>query len=371
MMKKLQELESARGIASLVVLIHHFFLGFSPETTGLLAQTRTAESFYGNYFFWAFNGTAAVNFFFLLSGFVLTFKYFEGTKNDFGAAIVKRAPRLALLCIITMLVSCIFLKSGWLDYKSAAKISSSPWLADFAFAGVGDDFKPSIFSAIWQGCTTFFTGAATYNSNLWTMKIEFYGSILCFMMAASIVSIRSDLAKNISMLVILIFVVKSMRDFTPFIIGVCVAFLHSRKHFRLNFPVSALLLLAGLYFLGYTESVRDYYWVPAKSDRQIFVLSLGSLAVLVSLISSSVIASAFKTKWLIFLGRISFPLYAVHTLVIIFPASSLFVALAGHKALQLPATFLTTLALSFLVAYPLMHLDERWTKMLNNKTKGL
>jgi peptidoglycan/LPS O-acetylase OafA/YrhL len=60
MQKKMEHLEAAQGLASIVVVFHHFFLAFLLREKAELENTP--------HYFWV-NGEAAVNFFFVLSGF--------------------------------------------------------------------------------------------------------------------------------------------------------------------------------------------------------------------------------------------------------------------------------------------------------------
>lgn len=65
---KLTYLECARGVASVIVVFHHFTLAFLPKNT--LPIWQHGIKYTPLYFF--INGDGAVNFFFVLSGFVLT-----------------------------------------------------------------------------------------------------------------------------------------------------------------------------------------------------------------------------------------------------------------------------------------------------------
>jgi peptidoglycan/LPS O-acetylase OafA/YrhL len=48
---RLIPLEATRGIAALIVVVHHFFLGFAPQVTGLLPELRTPSSIIGNWYY--------------------------------------------------------------------------------------------------------------------------------------------------------------------------------------------------------------------------------------------------------------------------------------------------------------------------------
>jgi peptidoglycan/LPS O-acetylase OafA/YrhL len=67
--QKLIPLEAMPGLAAIIVLIHHVLLGFAPYISGLLPQARNTNSFVGEWYFFLFNGTSSVTFFFTLSGF--------------------------------------------------------------------------------------------------------------------------------------------------------------------------------------------------------------------------------------------------------------------------------------------------------------
>jgi len=94
--KKLIELEALRGLAAVVVLFHHFMLGFTPRLHGMFYADQP-YSLFGTPAFAFVNGSAAVIVFFVLSGFVLTVGIFKSQRaaGVFVAAL-KRWPRLAL-----------------------------------------------------------------------------------------------------------------------------------------------------------------------------------------------------------------------------------------------------------------------------------
>jgi peptidoglycan/LPS O-acetylase OafA/YrhL len=88
--KFLVELEALRGLAAIVVLIHHFMLGFTPRFHGYLYPDQPF-SLMGTPAFALINGSGAVAIFFVLSGFVLSGGLFK-SRSLRGALIsaVKR-----------------------------------------------------------------------------------------------------------------------------------------------------------------------------------------------------------------------------------------------------------------------------------------
>src|ERR1700730_17551481 len=106
---KLIELEVLRGIAAMIVLFHHFLLVVAPRLHGRnfpddpIALVRTP-------LFALANGTAAVAVFFVLSGFVLTFRAMEKRNwTQLLVGVLKRWPRLVPLVATVNVLSAIFL----------------------------------------------------------------------------------------------------------------------------------------------------------------------------------------------------------------------------------------------------------------------
>src|SRR4051812_17451513 len=100
-------LEALRGIAALIVAFTHF--------SEVFPSTRFAEP--GSVLAIFFNGRAAVIFFFVLSGFVLTHKYFEMRDPRLLAmGAIKRLPRLAGPILIMTLSVCLLLRLDGYHY---------------------------------------------------------------------------------------------------------------------------------------------------------------------------------------------------------------------------------------------------------------
>jgi peptidoglycan/LPS O-acetylase OafA/YrhL len=366
-------LEAYRGIASLIVLVHHFFLGFSPETTGLLKEVRHADSLIGSPFFVLFNGTGAVSFFFVLSGFVLCWGFFQ-TENAslIRRSFFKRWPRLAGPVVLTTIASCLLFKWHLYYFAPAAEISHSPWLGTFAYGGWTPGFHPSMGNAIRQGIFTFWTGQNAYNTNLWTMRPEFLGSLLVFVLAMFIHAVlryKSLLWAGVMLGAGLM----PLNDYLlPFIVGVILSAHVARPSgWRLS-PAWAMGWIGlGLYLLGYAESIGAYSWGAAlertgltQVQVQVLLYTLGSALIIQATMSCDSVFRFMDNRVAAVLGRLSFPLYLVHVLVICSASSAVFVALHGRAwpmAQTLGVTFGVTLLLSLICAWPLMRFDEWWT----------
>jgi peptidoglycan/LPS O-acetylase OafA/YrhL len=377
MQKRLIPLEGCRGIAALVVLVHHFFLGFDPVFTGRLAEFRNAESWVGHAFFVAFNGAAAVGFFFTLSGFVLTWGYFHtGDDNTIRRGLLKRWPRLAGLVVVTTVASWGLMASGLYAHTQAAGLTGSTWLA----TAFGAEPPPLSFShALWQGLTTFFTGYASWNSNLWTMRAEFLGSVLVYLAApflAKVVGAQKPAQLGHACVLLALSTLFLDVPLFPFVVGMGLSWWLSRRTYAVHIVPACGAILIGLYLLGYYLPQRHYAWVrpllslPSLGPAQVMLLlhSLGSLLVIGALMTSPRLFGYFKGPVARWLGEVSFSLYLVHLLVIC-SVSSWACIWARGQGWSDPATLALTAAVTLVTslgaAQLLARMDAWWVQRVN------
>jgi len=379
---RLIPLEATRGIAALIVVVHHFFLGFAPSVTGLLPELRTPSSIIGNWYYVFFSGDAAVNFFFVLSGFVLCWGYFHHRDHaSLKRSVIKRWPRLAGPVLVTTVVSYCLFKLGAYHFSEAALLTKSPWLGTFAFAGWTPEFTPNIFKAIIQGLTTFFSGDATYNSNLWTMRPEFLGSLVVFLLGSLMVCIFSFQYVVVLTPLFLVWALGSNVYFFPFVLGLFLAAwiaIQSNTR-RIGLVIALLLIISGLYLLGYEIAAKDYAWtifikhpVLLVSNIKAVFHSIGAALIIYAVMQCPTIFRLLNGRVGFYLGKLSFPLYLVHTLVICSVSSMSFLywsELKDSTVNILWATFGVTVICSVLAAIPLAFFDAFWVKNLNTWVK--
>ncbi|MEO5615670.1 MAG: acyltransferase family protein, partial [Cypionkella sp.] len=174
----LRALEALRGYASVIVVFHHFALAFLPGLKTAMDHPVLAYSLG-----WLLNGMGAVYLFFLLSGFVLTLKYYQTPDvKILLSAAVKRLPRLWPSALYGTLLGYLALRFALNANSAAADLSGSDWLRSFADAD--QTLAPNLALALRESLTMFLHYRPLhYNTNLWTMLIEFYGSLLAFFAA--------------------------------------------------------------------------------------------------------------------------------------------------------------------------------------------
>lgn len=359
-------------MAAFIVLVHHFFLGFSPTTTGLLIQARRADSMIGQPYFVFFNGTGAVGFFFALSGFVLCWSYFN--REDPGKlliAFLKRYPRLAGVVTLTTVLSWALFKLGLYNFDAAAKVSGSPWLASFAYAGWSPEFEPSFVRACFEGVTTFFLGGAHYNSSLWTMKHEFFGSMLVYLLAPFIATVLAYRFRVYAVLILSVSALCYTEYMFPFVAGAFLSSYLARKNAAIPMYTSLLMIGAGLYLLGYAIPVKAYSWVsllPGARLHQTVLHTLGALAIIFATMANRTVFDRLGGKFFAFMGQLSFPLYLVHVLVICSLSSWVYLHMTSSgydPTATLMVVFGVTAVGSIVASLPLAIFDIWWVGRVN------
>ncbi len=181
-----EHLDGLRGIAAVIVVLCHFVLAFQPAlgsgnpAQGALA-TATGLSRTLLTIFW--NGDFAVTTFFVLSGFVLSLASARAPEPNqvrrFAGQLARRWLRLAGPILASSLLVWAVLEAGWAYNKQAAALNGSTWI-DMHYGWTA--WEPnSLLILVRQSTFDIFTsGEQWWNAALWTMPIEFVGSLGVF-----------------------------------------------------------------------------------------------------------------------------------------------------------------------------------------------
>lgn len=369
---RLVPLEASRGIAATIVLAHHYFLAFIPDFE---------PSIIGRWYYVFVNGTGAVHFFFVLSGFVLCQAYFNaGDLNRLKEGFFKRLPRLAGPVLLTTIASFFLFYFGLYFFEGASVITGSAWLASSGL-GIRPNFMPTFYEAVRQGLSTFITGDANFNVNLWTMKPEFLGSMVVYMTAAFISVALSFQYVLISFILIGFWAIGIYSDIFPFVAGLYLSVLLFKHQFKIKLQTALLFIFLGVYLLGYAIPNKDYRWVRHISifdlrpgNIELILHSIASCLIIFAMMANSKIFQLLNGKFCNYLGVFSFPLYLVHTLVICSFGSYAFMYLSRLEGLSIPIMpFLFGLILfaSILASIPLIVFDRFWLNLVNQVSRKI
>jgi len=365
---RIQSLEVCRGLAAVVVFFNHYLYAFTPGATALLSGTPL---------YTLVNGRSAVIFFFVLSGYVLTFRFYE--LND-GAILakgaIKRLPRLAGTTTLITLASCALFLTGAYHFAAAAAINRSGWLATSGYADFPAGFRPNFWGAFWQGSLgTFLRGDDNYNTNLWTMNVEFMGSLLVFGLAWPLRNLFGLRGYLLAAVLAGLFFIFHEPMLLPFIGGTTMAYAHSRRAPTLGLKAKMLAAAVCLVLFSYNPSSANGAWDFARPEDaanralyDIFFPTCAALLLIQVVASKGQIRPVGRmTRFGRWLGAASFPLYLCHTLVIWSLSSWMFAELRpAHGIIMTTAVILpVTIGVVLAVSWVLTAFDQYWTRLIN------
>jgi peptidoglycan/LPS O-acetylase OafA/YrhL len=339
---KMLYLESVRGLAALTVVLAHILTLFFPYPevdAHALSQGSGAINhlFYGLPFGFLIAGHFAVLLFFILSGYVLTYRFYE-TKNDneLRKQAAKRYFRLAIPVFATVMTSYFLLATGAIGHlKEVFNITGAPAAVTLF------QFTPDLGGALYDATIgVLINGHEQYNPVLWTMTIEFIGSFVVFGFAMLIGKLRYRWAFYIAALVAL-----SNTYYLGFIIGLIFADLKHNSDLLDRFrAVMNKVYLTGLLVLALILASIPQPWTQVSDLLHVFSLPftgpmantniahyLGASIIMLISISIPGVQQFLSARPLVWLGSLSFAIYLTHTLVLYSLGTWLFAKLWDAK----------------------------------------
>lgn len=368
-------LEAARGLASIVVLVWHCSLGFFPAITGMLGPSGSLA---GNPLFVLINGPAAVSLFFVLSGFVLTRRFFlDGNPSSLIRGTIKRWPRLMLPVLLSVMASYACFHFGLYYYREAGTAARSQWLYTFA---LNDQYlEPLTFARFfWDGfLLTFFRDEIGFNPNLWTMRVEMVGSLISFSFAALLAGLRRYHWSVLLYMAVLCTVGTHFLNMycTSFVVGTLLA---ACLPVRIETPfwTRLLAIAVALFLLGFPQThLLGFPQTPPDVYSFLFMFEYPVLSIYPSVLASALLIAAITTApqsrsralslISVWLGHFSFPIYLMQLPVLF--SLGCYVYLQHGPAAATAATAVGTI----LVSIPLMLINMWWVDTLNRVVNRL
>lgn len=364
---KITYLDGLRGVAAVNVMVMHFFVALAPA----MVYGSEMPSHFGK-FDLLFSSTplgliGAGNFsvciFFVLSGYVLTRKYFETKDNGvIISSAVRRYLRLFVPVFAAVMLSYLLASAGLYRYYLETMVVS----AGSNYRGYWD-FTPGLVSAVKEAVwDSFFVGGKTpYDPVLWTMNIEFFGSMLVFAMALLFGSLRSRWTFYLASAVLFL-----NSYYLAFIIGMTFADTSNSKMPIFNTDNKILLsiiLVSGLFLGSYplspvtTDSLYAFLNTGFFKTPEVTYHIIGSGMIMYVLLNSRGLQAVFSSPVPVFLGKISYSLYLVHFLVISSLTCALFLAL--YPVLPYGTAFFISCFLSLFLIVPLSYLFYKYVDM--------
>lgn len=313
---RIKELDGLRGIASLVVLMHHSLLTipalagayFGLEVTGLIPKILVYTPLH---LFWA--GTEAVFLFFVLSGIVLS-RMTLSVNFNLSKYYPSRVLRILGPTVIAVLIGAILVFS-----TSAFGNQPSPWL--------NGRNVPYPLSALVSDLTLI-GGTSGRISQLWSLQWELIFSLaLPLFLYLKTTRIWTSLLIQLAVISLGAFSNSAVLTFLPmFGIGVVLGMgwndvIGKSSRFFSN---SAFSHFRGAFLLFVSLILISSNWIilPLSPVKEVKPLSiplsiLGIVLLVILTVSWKPLTWVFTTRTMTWLGAISFSLYLVHEPIVV------------------------------------------------------
>jgi peptidoglycan/LPS O-acetylase OafA/YrhL len=364
-MDKIKYLDGLRGLAAFVVVLSHFVVVFFPALyTADVVETRFVSQLdliiAGTPLNVIYNGNFAVCIFFILSGYVLTYKFFRDKNPEaLASGVFRRYFRLLVPVLFSNFLVFILMKLSLFHNVEAGIITKSTWWFSDAWK-----FRPNFFGMLKESFFgVFILDESNYNPVLWTMTYEFFGSFLVFIVAAVFGRFKY---RNLIYFVLCCLLFQTY--YMAFIAGLILSDLTFNGYLEVFEKKIAKLILVGLLLGSYpagmdvTNTVYDIIHFRFLNNNPMFFHILGSVCIMLAIINSKKLQRLFSARPLAFLGRISFPMYLVHLTVIGTFSSFLFIALLKHfdYNISFGISFILSMILIFIASvYINRYIDQK------------
>ncbi len=342
---KLLELTGLRGVAAFIVVITHCQQFFFPYSHKDLEQFFQVIIYPFNtlaiaFFEFFYDGAFAVMVFWVLSGTVLSLKYFQlvsqqdsrKTEVYLFFSAFKRYFRLAIPVLLSVITAYLLLYFGCLFNHEIGHLypgEYGQWIQGL-FPDVANVLEATR-TALWD---TFFNyrDSTTYNPVLWTMEKEYMGSIVLFVSLAFL----GRFARYRAIFLVAVFALDALHIswLAAFFAGMlisdyCVQYKTNRMRERDRLFIKRVTRIARNRFVVGSLVMVIVLLIGMPEYRGVSNLFLACAVIAVSILSAPV-RSFLSTPPLLWLGKISFGLYLSHLLLVASASSALYLWLLSR-----------------------------------------
>lgn len=343
MSKRYEELDSLRGLAALIVVIHHclltFIVFFAAYNHELISSSIVQLLSYSPlHIIWA--GSESVILFFILSGFVLSLPFLKNKTTTYKSYFIKRFCRIYLPYIFTMFLSILLFNLLKVDNPIA---SLSSWFNEMWSTPL--TLKSALSYLLMLGFDTH-----NFNTVTWSLIHEMRISI--FFPLVMIPILKYDWKKSlvigllttyslwfifvVASLVIkvndLSFILKTIGDTfyycSFFVIGAVFAkYKDSVKNFynRQNTLSKTLIVIFAILMysiewivpgLGELKTSNGIYFIILRTFINVCV-TIAILILFMFALNATKFQNKLKNPKLVYLGKISYSLYLIHPIILL------------------------------------------------------
>ncbi len=325
---KLRYLEGIRGLAAIIVVLHHYILAFYPAfnfgdaNQAHIGNGKIELLFAQTPLNIIYNGGFAVCIFFILSGYVLSNAYHQ-TNNPkiLIQYAIKRYFRLLVPVAASIILAYTFIKIGFMHNATLGPVTkTNDWLSG-AFDRDGGlyDVLKNMFVDV------FFFKDNKYNPVLWTMTYELLGSMLIFSFLLITHPFKYKMSLYAGLILLLFYTGNNF--YAAFILGVLLNKHIVQQQQSASKPISipkwlsALGIIIGIYFCSYPicynpeNTMFALITWPFMASYEFFHV-VGSFILMFVICHSTSLKMALSGKIVKYIGNISFSFYLLHFIIL-------------------------------------------------------
>lgn len=353
---RLDYLDSVRGIAAMMVVIYHFIgWHWGDHTSYHLASI-------------VFNGADAVSFFFVLSGFVLSYKYFHFDRDiHIKKYVFNRIMRLYPAFIITVILNYFY------------------WMRDETFLHTLWDMTLNFNKDLWTELVMVRNQHKYYIPG-WTLGVEMALSLL---MPFLIIVVKNHRRFLIWMIPLFFYIGPGyINTFSVhFALGILLSYYYqdivnydfkASKYYPYRWGIAVLTFI--LYSIRHIERIVDF---GSGYDRVAGFLKIdlfhytgfASFVILLYIINNKTVQSWLNKTAFTFLGKISYSVYLMHWLIVVYIMERWpkWVELFGSTELAFGCMLVLTILLTLISATFMYYYVEKpmikWSKKKSSAFK--
>lgn len=343
-------LDGLRGLASFFVFNEHYIIFY---------MSRDSQHWINHVPFlrmWRY-GKGAVYLFFIISGYVLSYKPlkqarardYRNFQKTLSSSILRRGFRLYIPCLIASVIMAGLTIAGL--YRWPQKVFER--LHDWLFLQESPPPLDRSLSEYWQMywdnvrfifCSTFpfeiplsEYDYTKWDPHVWTIPVEFRGSIALFTVLMGTSRMRTSWRLGSHMVMFYYLQATNRLYVSLFLLGPILAEIDLiRQTCQHSYPLihsppqssMVLLFVAGFFMLTSTNELGADNYLPRILNGWVespdwFLLATGASLAVWTAANSSALAPVFNNPSVQYLGNISYALYLVHGTVIVSPISCL------------------------------------------------